>query len=100
MKVTKTFEMGVTGKYQPYRFVTGMEMDLPVSPRKVGNVTMLLPDPKDEARLFLAVVESTMNDIDQLQVTDPNFGLVYQARQEELDKYKIYLFNQKKLHGG
>jgi hypothetical protein len=101
MKVTKSFEMTISGKYQSYKLGTSMEMDLPESARAAGGGQYVTcSDSKDEAELFLSVVNSTMADIDQLQTTDPNFGLVYQARQEELDKFKIYLANQKKLHGG
>lgn len=80
MKITKSFEMGVSGKYQNYRFGTVVESD------DAGK------DPEQANRdLMQLAINATLNDIDMFMVADVDFKAVFLARQEELDRYKATL---------
>lgn len=76
MKITKNFEMTLSGKYQSYRVGTTLEVDVPV-------------EQKDEAAKLLAqeAIAQTMADILQFREENEAFRMVVQARADELVSY-------------
>lgn len=88
MKITKHFEMGISGKFQTYKFGTTLEVE--------GDAAT-----GEEAAEALqrAAVEATLRDIKALLETDSEFRLVWQARQEELFKFAKFQENQQKVVG-
>lgn len=88
--ITKSFEVGVSGKYQSYRF--GSTETVEVSDN-------LKADAIEEIRnnLFNNLVLSTIDDIRTYADNNEDFQLVLLSRREELDKYKILLERSNKL---
>jgi len=86
MKISKMFEIGITGKFQPYKFSTSAEIEI----SDKSNID------KESDKLFSLCLKSTLRDIENLAAEDEEFNLVLTARKEELNKYRKYLSNVKK----
>lgn len=83
MKITKICEIGITGKYQPYRFGTILEEEVK-DDKQIEE---------DSVRLFSLARKLTIQDIIETSEIDEKFKLVMIARDEELEKYKKLLRN-------
>lgn len=85
MKITKTFEIGISGKYQTYRFGTSLEV-----------VADSMNIETAEESLSRAAIDSTFEDLRAFSISDEDFRTVLAARDEELQKYRKLLSNQGK----
>lgn len=85
MIITKTYEVGITGKYQPRKFVTTLSEEFP--PLNTEDIL------STGSYLFQVCVQSVIADMKVIADTDPDFVLIQAAAKEELNKYAIYLAN-------
>lgn len=89
-KITKTFEIGISGKYQSYRFGTTETINVPdeMELKKIEETEMILSN---------NVRKSTYTDIIAYVQGSEDFQLVLASRREELDRYHILLSKTGKL---
>ena len=88
MIITKSFEVGISGKFQTRKFGTTVSTSCPD--------TVSSDHVKEAEILQNLCVKLVNNDIKALAVSDPNFVIIQAAAQEELDKFVIYQENVKK----
>jgi hypothetical protein len=81
MKITKTFGMTLSAKYQSYTFSTTVEAEFPQD----SDAEKMNSD------LSEAAVNATLNDIESFMDKDSDFKAVFFARQDELDRFKATL---------
>jgi hypothetical protein len=85
MIITKTYEVGISGKFQTRRFGTTLTVDAGKEDPATAAETL--------QNLCVALVN---NDIKTMASTDPNFVIIQAAAQEELDKFVTYQENVKR----
>ena len=86
MRIGKSFEMVVSGKYQSYRFATSLEQDYSDT-LQYDDVILTSAD------LQAIAVVLTMKDIDRQAAQDPDFETVWMDRQKSLAQTK-YIQNR------
>jgi len=84
IEITKTFEIGISGNYQSYRFGSAETVKLPDT---ASNEEVEFT----RVRLFDSLVESTIGDVKAYADGSEDFKLVLAARKDGLDKLRILL---------
>lgn len=85
MQITKTFGMAVSANYQTYRFESTLSMDTS-DLNKVG-IDCTTPEAA-ENYIGDKVISMVHADIDAYASVNPDFNLVWSAREREFAKYR------------
>jgi hypothetical protein len=80
MKISKFFEMTISGNYQSYKFASGVEEDYPSESNDLQPTSEALQD---------VVVRMVLDDIKKQTEIDSEFAVVLAARSQALLRDKL-----------
>ena len=80
MKISKFFEMTVSGNYQSYKFASGVEEEYPSESNDLQPTAEALQE---------VVVQMVMDDIKKQTEIDPEFAIILASRSQALLRDKL-----------